>query len=154
MKCDVCTAGIKVPARYHAPDCPKRKAAAKPAKPPRVSEASLQATCADWLALDGWLRRIKTDLRHLRGMGVQEPGIPDDCFIRYAPLNPFPGTAQVLWIEWKARDGVIGQKQIEWHTLERARGGLVWVAKQDFEPTVDGFQDHYRESGLLDRVGL
>lgn len=132
-------------------------------KAPRISEASIQETCADWLALDGWLRRIKTDLRHLRGMGVQEKGIPDDCFIRYGapsrrPLTFTPAErqswAQVLWIEWKARDGVVGDKQKEWHQLERARGALVWVARQDFPATVEGFRAHYRESGLLERCGL
>lgn len=124
----------------------------KTAKTPRISEASIQETCAQWLALDGWLRRIKTDLRHLRGMGVQEKGIPDDCFIRYDFRRS--SWAQVLWIEWKASDGVVGQQQTEWHQLERARGALVWVARQDFDPTIEGFQDHYRKSGLLERGGL
>ncbi len=128
-----------------------RKAAA-----PRISERSIQNTCLDWLKLDGWLRQIHTDLRHLRGMGVQEKGIPDDCVIRYTPMPSGRGAADsdVLWIEWKARDGVVGDKQREWHQLERSRGGLVWVAKEDFEPTVDGFMDHYRKSGLLQRAGL
>ncbi len=133
----------------------------------KLRESAIQDTCADWLALDGWLRRIKTDLRHLRGMGVQEKGIPDDCFIRYNPLDAsrraacwgmtehqLRAEAEVLWIEWKARDGVVGQKQAEWHQLERARGALVWVAKQDFPATVEGFQDWYRKSGLLQRCGL
>ncbi len=141
----------------------------------KLRESQIQETCADWLALDGWLRRIKTDLRHLRGMGVQEKGIPDDCFIRYefdrqaktlcdlgldsdTPIiandTQLRAMSQVLWIEWKARDGVIGQKQAEWHQLERARGALVWVAKQDFPAAIEGFQDHYRKSGLLQRSGL
>lgn len=125
----------------------------KPYRPkkPRVSEAMLQDACADWLALDGWLRRIKTDLRHLRGMGVQEKGIPDDCFIRYCGPRVGEFFAQVLWVEWKARDGAVGQKQTEWHRLERSRGGAVWVALQDFVPTIEGFQEHYRKSGLMER---
>ncbi len=130
-----------------------RKAAA-----PRLSERQIQDTCLEWLLHDGWLRQIHTDLRHLRGMGVQELGIPDDCVIRYycptSGRQNHGGVAQVIWIEWKARDGKVGDKQREWHQLERARGGLVWVAKQDFEPTIEGFQEHYRKSGLLQRSGL
>ncbi len=162
---------------FPGPDCPcetcrkyqwcERPKVKRSVSKPRISEASIQDTCAEWLALDGWLRRIKTDLRHLRGMGVQEKGIPDDCFIRYTPRDEArefaPGNwtrffdqsrAQVIWIEWKSRDGVIGQKQAEWHQLERARGALVVVAKQDFPATVEGFQDWYRKSGLLQRSGL
>ncbi len=147
---------------------------------PRISERSIEDTCTQWLQLDGWDRVIKTDLAHLRGLGVQEKGMADRGYIRYMPnrlqvtachneamavaasglgamlkeLLRQLGGAQVLWIEWKARDGKVGQKQKDWHTLERARGALVWVAKQDFPPTIDGFQDFYRKSGLLERKGL
>ena len=108
-------------------------------------ERSIQEACCDYLALDNW-RRVRTDMPQLRGLGVQEKGMCDDLFIRYRTLVGF---ADVLWIEWKSKKGIHGQKQVEWQAAERARGALVWVAKKDFEPTVEGFMDHYRESGLM-----
>ena len=124
----------------------------------QVSESSLQETCCAWLLLDGW-RRIRTDMKQLRGMGVQEKGMADDLLIRYPyawlskPLTVMGDQiqrchAQVLWVEWKSKRGVHGQKQEEWQLLERSRGALVWVGKKDFEPTVEGFQTHYLNSGL------
>lgn len=35
----------------------------------KLLEKQVQQTCCEFLALDGW-RRIRTDLGHLRGMGV------------------------------------------------------------------------------------
>jgi hypothetical protein len=49
---------------------------------PVVSEAHIQETCSQFLAVDGW-RRIRTDLKQLRGMGMQEKGMADDLYIRY-----------------------------------------------------------------------
>ena len=125
-----------------------------------MRESSIQETCCDFLALDGW-RRIRTDMKQLRGMGVQEKGMADDLFIRYrlsgnhVPAN-YCGIvmAEVFWVEWKSKKGVHGQKQDEWQLLERSRGALVWVAKKDFEPTVEGFSEHYTRSGLLRKAGL
>lgn len=138
-------------------------------------EKHLQDACCDLLALDGW-RRIRTDLKHLRGMGVQEKGMADDLFIRYRFADECKAAitliedfgqashsfsehqmrafAEILWVEWKSKRGVHGQKQDEWQLLERTRGALVWVAKKDFEPTVEGFQAHYAASGLLRNQGL
>ncbi len=120
----------------------------------KLSESNIQGACRGWMALDGW-RLIKTDLPQLRGMGVQEKGMADDLFIRYGGfLLGFVNTpaSEVIWIEWKSKTGVHGEKQKEWQQAERARGALVWVAKQDFEPTIEGFQDHYRKSGLMRRL--
>lgn len=125
------------------------------------------------MELDGW-RLIQTDLKHLRGMGVQEKGMADDLFIRYYPVNihrsapevcrDLPGIStemvlnemrartELIWIEWKSKTGINGQKQSEWQMCERARGALVWVAKQDFPPTIEGFQEHYRKSGLMRKL--
>ncbi len=56
--------------------------------------------------------------------------------------------AEVLWIEWKKLGGKASQHQQDWHTLERKRGALVWLAGVDFPASVEGFLDHYRASGL------
>jgi hypothetical protein len=130
---------------------------------PIVSEAQIQEACADLLALDDW-RRIRTDLKRLRGMGVQEPGMADDLFIRYwtgclnqiAMKPPFDSWTQVLWIEFKKLDKrgkptKASPKQIEWQALERKRGALVWQAGVDFPATIEGFRDHYKVSGLMRR---
>ena len=137
-------------------------------------EADIQEACSQMLELDGW-RRIRTDLKHLRGMGVQEPGIADDLFIRYTPspyeihmdgVNPdnpraigwwkkgIECQAQLMWIEFKRIDprGLrtkASQKQMEWHTLERKRGALTLVAGEDFPATIEGFRDWYKASGLM-----
>lgn len=121
-------------------------------KPKPLSERHIEETCTEFLALDSW-RCIKTDLAHLRGLGVQEPGMCDRLYIRY--LEPdWPGTwagAEVLFIEWKAKKGVHSQKQKDWQAAERARGALIWVAKQDFAPSIEAFQEFYRQSGLMRR---
>jgi hypothetical protein len=123
-------------------------------------EADIQEACTAILLLDDW-RVIHTDLKHLRGLGVQEPGIADDLFIRYAGEFGFEARAmaEVLWCEWKridpraGRDGIrstkASQKQKDWHTLERKRGALVLVAGVDFEASIEGFKSWYVNSGLM-----
>jgi hypothetical protein len=115
------------------------------------------------LALDGW-RRIRTDLQHLRGLGVQEKGMADDIYVRYggflANLNysamremlpkkdELACLTQVLWIEWKRRTGKAMAHQHAWHANERARGALTLIAGIDFVASVDGFMVFYKNSGL------
>src|ERR1039458_8093500 len=117
-------------------------------------EADIQKACTEILLLDHW-RVIHTDLKHLRGMGVQEPGIADDLFIRYMTLSTSkPLLAAVMWIEWKridprGRRTQASQKQIAWHELERKRGALTLIAGFDFEPTTEGFKTFYKNSGLM-----
>lgn len=126
----------------------------------KLTESQIQEACCGLLALDGW-RRIRTDMKQLRGMGVQEPGMADDLFIRYIAIpkwveSPVPADyvalSEIFWIEWKAKKGVHGQKQREWQALERARGAVVWVSKQDFPATIEGFEAHYKASGLCRRL--
>src|ERR1700679_987087 len=76
----------------------------------KVSEAHIQETCSQMLELDGW-RRVRPNMKQLRGMGVQEPGMADDLFIRYAnradPNKVVPGyksriydpLAEIMWCE-------------------------------------------------------
>ena len=129
----------------------------------KLTEKHIQETCSDFLALDGW-RRVRMDMPQLRGMGVQEPGMPDDLYIRYegyfthfeydAMKRMLPGVTelrslcQVMWIEWKQPKGKTAQKQKDWKARERALGGLVVGAIEDFEPTIEGFAKWYEGSGL------
>lgn len=133
-------------------------------KPRKRPEAELQKQADDFLGWDGW-RALVTDPPRLRGLGVIEKGIPDRLYLRYQ--NEIPGLVhklprhaailargEQLWIEWKAKGGQHGVDQIRWRKAERARGALVWVAKEDFEPDYDSFVAFYRKSGLLRRAGL
>lgn len=128
------------------------------AKPEKVSEARIQETCIAFMILDGW-RCLTTDPKWARGLGVAEPGIPDNLFMRYRELRyvnakavqtllPFTDS---LWVEFKRIDGKSSENQLKWHTLERSRGGTVVVAGVDFPKTIEGYQDWYRNSGLMRR---
>jgi hypothetical protein len=129
-----------------------------------LSEKHIQATCSDWLALDGW-RLIRTDLPHLRGLGVSELGIADSLYIRYGfPNETYFATALVMWVEWKRikrtelkhagftgfREGPTkkSKHQADWHDKERARGALTLIAGEDFPASIEGFCEWYAASGL------
>lgn len=121
-------------------------------------EAVIQKHCAALLALDGW-RRVRTDpvSDRARGKGFGEIGMADDLFIRYAlperqgtiTIEPSPGDAEVLWVEWKAPRGKLTTAQKLWRLTERKRGALAIAATVDFPPSIEGFTKWYRESGLL-----
>lgn len=128
-----------------------------------LSEKHIQETCSAFLALDGW-RCIRTDLPHLRGLGVQERGMPDNLYIRYPNENPYQRVsggyrgdmpdykprpwAQVLWVEFKKRGGVTELHQKTWHATERGRGALVWVFGETFTASIEAFCKFYETSGL------
>ncbi len=125
------------------------------------SERDIERTCDDFLELDGW-RCVKTDLPHLRGLGVPERGMADRLYIRYGDgrvsqwsksgANLYAAKCELMWIEWKRKDGQTKQHQRDWHDRERARGGLTLIAGKDFPKTIEGFQAFYRhESGLMRR---
>ncbi len=125
------------------------------------SEAQIQSACDDLMVLDGW-RIVKTDLPHLRGLGVQERGMPDRLYLRYGlyPLAPIAKheasplarlICQSIWIEWKKRGGKASEYQKTWHAIEGACGALVVVAGVDFPASVDGFLDWYNGSGFSRR---
>lgn len=119
-----------------------------------LSEAQIQATCTDWLALDGW-RCVRTDMPHLRGLGVSEPGMADSLYIRYRysgqnVINNWPShvLSEVMFIEWKKKGGKAAQHQQDWHAKERARGALTLIAGEDFPASIEGFAEWYAKSGL------
>lgn len=82
----------------------------------------------------------------------------DAIGIRYArPVNHVNTEAQaeVIWIEFKrGKGGVLSKAQRAWHIRERARGALTWIAGEDFPPSVAGFREQYRLSGLQRRGDL
>ncbi len=125
----------------------------KPSKQLRPTEAQIQSQCRDYLALDGW-RLVVTDPPHIRGLGVSEPGMPDDLYIRYGEKRnrefPEGEVDQVLWVEHKSKrlGSKAAQHQKNWHARERARGALVIVAGVDFEASLEGFAKWYEQSGL------
>ncbi len=117
-----------------------------------LSEKHIQETCTAWLALDDW-RCIRTDLPHLRGLGVQERGMPDNLYIRYWANeggHNRKDSADVMWIEWKRKGGKAAQHQQDWHAKERARGALTLIAGEPggFEASIESFCNWYAQSGL------
>lgn len=127
---------------------------------PKVSERQIQEASNQLMELDGW-RVIHTDPRYLRGLGVQEKGIADECYVRYlfppkrkevARSDKIKAQAEVLWVEFKRRTGKAMAHQRAWHDAERARGALTWIAGIDFTASVEGFKAHYLASGLARRV--
>lgn len=113
----------------------------------KLRERDIEDACTDLLALDGW-RCIKTDLRHLRGLGVQEKGMADRLYLRYNQIDVC-GLVAAIWIEWKRPKGVVASHQAQWHQKERALGALTLIAGVDFVATVDGFLEWYRETGFM-----
>ena len=119
-----------------------------------VREADIQAAVKKWLELDGWHVFItEAGLLEKSRKYVGEEGMPDLLAIRYAwPFrSPWKKEAEVLWIETKSRTAKHRAAQKIWQIAERQRGALVWVQRQDFPPTFEAFQEHYRASGLLRR---
>jgi len=112
------------------------------------SEADIENTCTDWLALDGW-RSLRTDPQWMRGLAVLEVGIADRLYLRY-PTGDHPHN-NILWIEWKKRGAKARSHQQDWHKLERMRGAMVLVAGVDFVASIEGFQLFYRNSGFMRR---
>ena len=121
-----------------------------------TKESHIEETCSEWLALDGW-RSLKTDpvSDRGRGKGFGELGMADRLYIRYekqaCPPTMDIGTSQVMWIEYKSKNGKAKQHQKDWHYVERMRGALVLVAGADFAPSIESFQRWYRASGLMRR---
>ena len=135
-----------------------------------VSEAQVEETCTQWLALDGWIALV-TDPKQLRGLGVTEPGIADKQYRRagHCGLSDkqlialFPAMtiyeiraeSDLMFVEWKrVRAGKATKtsvKQDAWHAKEKLRGFLTLRAGIDFQATIREFQEFYRQSGLMRR---
>ena len=123
-------------------------------------EAGLALYGTQLLEVDGWRAiKLETVSDHERKRFNGEPGMPDYLYLRYSAKESgskkwnqsrFDNTTtcQHLWIEWKATRGKVSANQSEWHRNERVRGGVVWVALQDFPATPEGFKTFYEASGL------
>lgn len=114
-------------------------------------EDMIEAECTRLLEQDGW-RALRTDSVSDRGKGkgFGELGMADHLYFRWAISETARACAwcQVLWVEFKSAKGKPSKKQVEWHTIERARGAITWIAGVDFPASVAGFVEHYRASGL------
>jgi hypothetical protein len=124
-------------------------------------EWMIEADVTKLLEQDGW-RALRTDpvSDRGRGKGFGEVGMADYLYLRYkctygayTKINSGPdctwlAECQILWIEFKSCTGKPAKHQIEWHTKERARGALTWIASVDVPASVAGFVEHYRKSGL------
>lgn len=114
----------------------------------KILEKHLQKYGEDLLELDGWhIFRAELNFSEKKMKSVGELGAPDCLAIRYLS----GGTAEVLFIEWKRKGKKPTWTQRIWHIMERERGALVWVAGEDFEPSVAGFKAKYEASGLCRR---
>jgi hypothetical protein len=119
----------------------------------KALEKDINAGIKTILEFDGWHALfMETVSRREWGKYTGEPGMPDILAIRYNVLAR-DGVVrdQILWIEGKRPRGIVAPNQKLWHAVERERGALVWVAGEDFEPSVDGFLAHYKKSGLCRR---
>jgi hypothetical protein len=138
----------------------------KPQRPRKtdLSEADIQRTCTDLLALDDW-RPLETNpcSDRARGKGFGEIGMADYLYLRYSATARACGEAafaEVLWIEWKRPGKHATPQQQQWHLAERARGALTLVAGYDFgreaktgNEMIDAFLVWYRGSGF-NRKGI
>jgi hypothetical protein len=138
-----------------------------------VTEADIERTCTEWLALDGW-RCLKTDpvSRPEWGKGFGEKGMADCLYIRYydhwdstrpasagnpngvSPQRGYPASCapvELIWIEWKSKTGRAAAHQLEWQAREVCRGAMVLCAGRTFPQSIEGFQEWYRASGMQRR---
>lgn len=122
----------------------------------KPSEKDINSGIKTILELDDWhVILMETVSRKEWGKYTGEPGMPDILAIRYVN-TAFTGSgddiralSEVMWVEGKRPRGIVAPNQRLWHSVERERGALVWVAGEDFEASVDGFLEHYRKSGLM-----
>ena len=113
-----------------------------------VTEAQLQQTCSQWLALDGWVCLVTDPVSDRgRGQGFGELGMADCQYRRQH--GRVRSMVSLMWIEWKKRNGKVTAHQAAWREAERARGFLALAAGIDFDKTITGFQQWYRASGLM-----
>jgi len=126
---------------------------AQPAPCPDASEDDIQDECVKLMQEDGW-RALRTDpvSDKSRGKGFGEIGMADYLFMRPMSGNcGHLGACEMLWVEFKARNGKPSKAQLDWHNKERARGFRTWIASVDFPASVEGFKTHYEMSGLMRR---
>jgi hypothetical protein len=116
-----------------------------------VPERLIEAECSKLLEEDGW-RALRTDpvSDRGRGKGFGEVGMADRWFVRPLP-GAGPYAVEMVWCEFKTGKNTARKHQQAWHIRERARGFQTWIANEDFPATIEGFREHYANSGLMRR---
>ena len=125
-----------------------------------VTEAHIEQTITEWLALDGWYGLKTTPVSNRAcGVGFGELGMADYQYRRYnesypgQPVNtPSRSMTQTVWIEFKKPSGRVGIRQYVWIKRERERGALVLLVGENCPSTIEGIQDWYRKSGLMRKL--
>ena len=118
---------------------------------PKLTESHVERSIVDFLSLDGWIcRKTEENYSERKRKRTGESGMPDRQCVRYG----IGVACEMFWLELKSRKGKTAAHQKAWHAAERARGALVVVAHQDFEPSIEGFAAWYRQSGLQRNMSL
>ncbi len=140
-----------------------QEGASAPSEAPDRLEAPIQAECIQLLIEDGWWP-LRTDpvSDRKRGTGFGAIGFADYTVFRpmrvtqLVPLQKMPAgcACEVLFLEFKSPKGSPSKEQLKWHRNQRAMGFATFIAGVDFPPSVQGFKEFYRASGLARREGL
>ena len=118
-----------------------------------IPESSIEKAVTTLLECDGWRSfKMEQNFSPVKMKIVGEAGMPDHLYIRYREeWSVWPGLAQVLWIEYKSAKGKLSASQRIWHEAENKRGAWTLIAGIDFKPSLEGFCEWYRNSGLMRR---
>lgn len=122
----------------------------------RLAERDIERTICDFLTAEGWtVRKMEQNFSERKRKVVGEPGQADRLAIRYQRPSLRVNVrvvCEVLWIEMKAPKGKPTPKQLEWHSLERARGAQTIIMGVDCPASITGFLQWYSDAGLRRRV--
>lgn len=122
------------------PPLGRAKPNARNASPLKLAERDVTRTCREYLQLRGW-RPIR-----INAGPFGSNGMPDYVFLHYAKRL-------ILWIEFKAPNGRLGPKQVEWIEGERARGATVLIVR-DYDDFCLWYERTYGVEGQQRLEGL
>jgi hypothetical protein len=119
-----------------------------------IPELAIEAECSKLLEEDGWTVWKTTPVSdRRRAIGFGQPGMADITAFR--PIRPSyplgPQCCEVLFVEFKTGKQKAKSHQVQWHRDMRAAGFVTWIANEDFPATVEGFREHYAQSGMMRR---
>lgn len=136
------------------PTAPQAPRATRGTRKDETLEAEIEAGCVAFMGQDGW-SALKTDPCSDRGRakGFGVIGMADFQFARPLPyaIDGNSYACDFLRVEFKRRQGRVGEHQLAWHNEERRLGFRTWIAKVDFAPTLEAYREHYAASGLMRR---
>jgi len=113
---------------------------ARNTKPLKLVERDITRTCREYLQLRGW-RPIR-----INAGPFGSNGMPDYVFLHYQ-------RNLILWVEFKAPNGRLGPKQVEWIEGERARGATVLIVR-DYLALVEWYEKTFGVEGQQRLEGL